>query len=277
MKSLYRLGFILCFFGFQLTALAAKYRVEHTFPQGGPKLGQNTVIHFSIFRGSDTVPLSAAQMQIEHEKLIHMMVIDTGFQEYLHVHPEEVSLGVWEISILLKTPGDYRTYLQFLPEDEITTKTVSFDARFVEFPEQQVPTSPVKPEQNLTFVDGEFTVTFIPVPGFEPTQKQLSQFYFKIFQNGVEVPFEDLGLYLGAKMHIAGISADKNDFAHAHPGGGDPVGGIDPDKITKIFFQKSGYYGLFMQYVYKGVVHTNQFSLQVKPTPVPTPTPVLVP
>lgn len=269
MKNMYGFIFGLVFLGFQVTAFAAKYRVEHSFPLGAPKLGQDTVIHFSLFRGSDTVPLTAEQMQVEHEKLIHMMVVDTGFQEYLHVHPEEVSKGVWEISILLKSPGDYRTYLQFLPEDEITTKTVSFDTRFVEYPEQPVPTSPVKPEESLTFVDGEFTVTLIPVPAFEPTQKQLSQFYFKITQNGVEIPFADLGLYLGAKMHIAGISADKNDFAHAHPGGGEPYPGIDPDQITKIFFKNSGYYGLFMQYEYKGVVHTNQFALQVKPAPVP--------
>jgi len=243
---------------------AAKYRIERSYPHGGPYLGKKTIIQFSLFRGTETTPLRASDLQIEHEKLIHLMTIDSGFQEYLHEHPEEVASGIWEVPVLIRTAGDYRFYLQFLPEDEITTKTVTFDDRFVSDPSQVVPSSPVNPGEQLTFVDGDFKVTLNYVGGQKPVQKQVAQVYFTIEKNGVVIPFHDLDLYLGTQMHIAGISGDKNDFVHAHPGEGNADGNPDPREITKLYFKQSGFHGLFMQYQYKGVVHTNQFALRVK-------------
>lgn len=256
----------LSLFGLGGELQAAKYRIEHSYPHGGPYLGKETKIQFQLFRGTETTPLKATDLQVEHEKLIHLMTIDSGFQEYLHEHPEEVSPGVWEVPVVIRTAGNYRFFLQFLPEDEITTKTVTFDDRFVKDPSQVVPSSPVKPQEQFTFEDGEFKVTINYVGGQKPVQKKAAEAYFTIEKNGAVIPFKDLDLYLGTQMHIAGISADKNDFVHAHPGEGDwreP----DPKEITKVYFKQSGYYGLFMQYQYKGVVHTNQFALHVQPSP----------
>ena len=123
-------------------ALAATYRIERSYPEGGPKLGKETIIEFKIFRGKLTTPLTAKDLLVEHEKLIHMMTVDSGFQKYLHEHPVEVSSGVWRVPVLINTPGAYRFFLQFLPDGEITTKTVVFDDRYVVKPEQIVPSSP---------------------------------------------------------------------------------------------------------------------------------------
>src|SRR5437016_5277098 len=95
---------------------AAKYRVERSYPQGGPKLGQETIIQFSLYRMGEPNPLKSGDLDIEHEKLIHMMLIDSGFREYRHEHPQEVTPGVWQVPVTLKTAGDYRFYLQFLPD-----------------------------------------------------------------------------------------------------------------------------------------------------------------
>ncbi len=267
MKLIYQISFLVCLVGLGAELQAAKYRVAQSYPHGGPFLGKTTTIQFSLYRGTDPAPLKAAELQVSHEKLIHMMMIDSGFQEYHHEHPEEVSPGLWEVAVNLNIAGDYRFYLQFLPEDEITTKTVTFDDPFVLDPKQVVPSAPVKPQEQLVFVDGEFKVTLNYLGGGNLVQKKVGQIYFTIEKNGVQVPFSDLDLYLGGKMHIAGISADKADFVHAHPGENFWSAGPGVDEITKIYFKQAGYYGLFMQYNFEGVVRTAQFALQVNASP----------
>lgn len=261
----YSVLFIALFAVLGFRANAATYKVKHSYPEGGPVVGKKTLLQFSLFRGSSPTPLTAADLQLEHEKLIHLMTIDSGFLEYHHEHPEEVSPGVWQLPIVIKTPGNYRVFMQMLPQDEILTKTVFFDDLFLETPQQNVPAVPVDPNQKLTFTDGEFTVTLNYV-GAAPKQKVVQETYFKIEKNGIPVAITELDNYLGAKMHIAAISSDKKDFVHAHPGShrSEMDGlGPTPDEIVKVYFQQSGYYGIFMQYSYKGVLHTNQFSLQV--------------
>ncbi len=239
-----------------LNASAASYHMVHSYPQGGPKLGDTTVIEFQLFRGTDTTPLTAADLLVEHEKLIHMMCVDSGFQQYRHEHPAEISPGVWQVPVVLDTAGNYRFFLQFLPDGEITTKTVVFDDKFVENPDQVISTTPVHPETKLTFEEGEFKVT-LSYPA-EPEIKKILLAEFTVEKNGVAIPLQELDNYLGAKMHIAAISADKNDFVHAHP---------EESGVVKVYFKQTGFYGIFMQFQYKGELHTNQFALQVKPAP----------
>lgn len=233
---------------------AATYKITHSYPQGGPYVGKETLLQFSLFRGTDTTPLTSADLQVEHEKLIHLMTVDSGFIEYQHQHPVETSPGIWQLPITIKVAGDYRFFVQMLPQDEILTKTVAFDDKYLENPQQIVPISPVHPEQKLTFEEGEFKITIKQVSG-ELKQKVTAEIVFQVEKNGIVIPIEDLDNYLGAKMHIAAISSDKKDFVHAHP---------ESDGIVKLYFKQPGYYGIFMQYSYKGLLHTNQFAVQVK-------------
>lgn len=266
MKRLLSLSTLLLL-GAACGAQALTYRVERSYPLGAPKVGGKTVIQFSLYRSSDPAPLTAADLDLEHEKLIHLMAIDSGFVEYMHEHPEEVSPGVWQLPVFIKTPGDYRFFLQFHPSDELTNKLVFFDDRYAESPSQVVPTAPVHSGEQLAFVDGEFKVTMSFTAG-PPTQKKITPVRFTIEKNGVVIPMKDLDNYLGVKAHIAAIAADKNDFVHAHPGERGAQGeiGADPDaELVKLYCKEAGYYGVFMQFQYKGVLHTTQFAIHVKP------------
>lgn len=245
----------LAFFLFAVLAQAAVYRVEHSFPQTTPKVGQKTILQFSLFRANNKTPLTSADLDLEHEKLIHLMSIDSGFQNYLHEHPVEVSPGVWQLPLTLNIAGNYRFFLQFRPTGELLTKTLFMDALFLEMPGQEVPSSPVHPEENLVSTSGDFKVTLLYAAD-PPMQKKITPVFFRVEKKGVSIGSDDLDDYLGAKMHLAVISADKTDFVHAHPESG----------VSKLYLKQSGYYGLFMQFSYQGVLVTNQFSLHVKPS-----------
>ena len=45
---------LMFFFGAAAGSFGAKYRVERSYPLGGPNVGKETIIELKFFRGSDT-------------------------------------------------------------------------------------------------------------------------------------------------------------------------------------------------------------------------------
>jgi hypothetical protein len=244
-------------------SFSATYRVEHKYPKG-IQVGKPTEVEFSIFQGTSKTPLAASELDLEHEKLIHFLGVDSGFTQYLHEHPAESSKGVWRVILNVNNSGNYRFWLQFKPSDETDIKTVSFDDAFLKTPGEKVATSPVNTSKTLQFKDVSF-VTSLSLPKGDPKQHQMTTLKFKVEKNGVVIPFKDLDNYLGAKIHVVAISSDKNDFVHSHPGHGGHGGhGTMSDDSTDLHFMQKGFYGIFAQYSYKSVVHTAQFGIIVK-------------
>lgn len=86
------IGAVLGFLFLSSVVSAATYRVEPSFPEG-IKPG-NPLVRFSIYRDDSTAPLTASSLAFEHERLIHLLTVDSGFLRYRHEHPVEVSPGV---------------------------------------------------------------------------------------------------------------------------------------------------------------------------------------
>jgi hypothetical protein len=95
-------------------SLGATYRVGHKYPKG-INIGKPTEVEFSIFQGASKTPMAADELDIEHEKLIHFLGVDSGFKQYIHEHPSESSKGVWKVSLNINTSGNYTFWLQFKP------------------------------------------------------------------------------------------------------------------------------------------------------------------
>ncbi len=243
---------------------AATYRVKRAYPHGGPKAGLENVVQFSLYRGNSEVPLTGLDLKQEHEKLIHLMTLNSGHNGYLHEHPQETSPGVWQVTLKVGIAGDYRVWLQFLPVTESNTKLVSFDDSFLEYEGQKVPTAPLGTNVKLEATDGEYKVNLIlPPEGLMQHANAVLKFEFR--KGGKVIPVESLDNYLGAKMHLAGISGDKKDFMHSHPA--HPLSSPQdegPGNTVNGHFMQEGYYGLFLQFSHEKVLHTVSFGVSVK-------------
>lgn len=235
-------------------AFGASYRVVPTFV-GGPRLGERSLLEFQLFRGRSDVPLTSADLQLEHEKRIHLFTLDSGFQEYRHEHPEEVRAGVWQVPFTVSIAGAYRFWIQILPVGETSTKTLKFDQDILHFPGEVVPDEPVSSAVALTWTDGSYEVT-LSFPAGEPVQHTMAPLRFVVKKDGVEVPQSELDPYLGAKMHIVAVSATRDDFVHIHP---------HAEGDVMAHFMEAGFYGLFMQFSHEGVLHTTHFGAKVNP------------
>lgn len=248
-------------------AQAATYKVVPTFPDG-VKVGAPTSLRFSLYRGNSNEPLTAKDLTLEHERLIHLLALDSGFLQYHHEHPAEVSPGVWEVKLPITVAGGYRIWLQFLPEEETSTKTVFFDQKFLSKPGEVVATAPVDSSIKLASQDGEYEAK-LSFPEGEPIPHMMVPLKFTVSKNGAVIPPDQLEKYLGAKFHVVGVSADKKDFVHAHPGPHffDRFESADaqPEDVVKVHFMKVGFYGVFAQFQHAGKVRTVQFGLSVKP------------
>ncbi len=246
---------------------AATYRVVRSYPLGKPKAGLENLLRFSLYRGASTTALTSSDLQIEHEKLIHLMALDSGFSGYHHEHPAEVSPGVWEVSMKINVAGKYRIWMQFLPEGEVSTKLLSFDDSFLNFEGEVVPNAPLESKVKLESTEGEYKVT-LSLPDGDLFQHTNAPLKFSFSKNGKVIPVTDLDNYLGAKMHLAGISGDKKDFMHAHPGhhiffDEGSLERADLDIIHGHFMQ-TGYYGLFLQFSHEKALHTVRLGVTVK-------------
>ena len=267
MKVIGRLAvaiFLICGFGHE--AWAAKFRAVSSFPMGDPRPGEEFILQFSLFRENETVPLKGSELLIQHEKPLHAFMLDSGFEQYVHEHPVETSPGVWQIKATVSAAGKYRTWLQFKPQNETKTQTLSFDSEILFCPSETVPSSPVDPSVKLTVADGPYRVT-ASFPSGEPMQHGMTEVTFKIEKDGVELKGADLENFLGAKIHVTGISSDKEDFVHDHPGHTVVAMGsndLDKDLTLKMHFMQEGYYGLFAQFVHDSRLVTAQFGIEVK-------------
>ena len=240
-------------------SLAAGYRMEAAFHPESPEPGKIVTLRFSLFADGSTSPLKSGDLELEHERRIHLLVLDAGFLQYRHEHPEEVSPGVWEQRFQVDKAGDYRFWAQFKQRSERHTQTVAVDRKISSSAGQSVPREPVdKKIRPATTVDG-YDVRMV-FPKGEPVPHAMTEIAFEILKDGKPLAARDLDPYLGAKLHVIGVSADRNDLMHAHPGHEDRTNEL----AISGHFMQSGFYGIFLQFSHQGLVRTAQLSLEVK-------------
>jgi len=262
-------AFLFLAFGLSTSLWAATYKVVQTYPDGSPKPGVASKLRFSIFKDSSTTPLVGDDLKVEHERKIHIFFLDSGFVSYLHDHPTEVTPGVWEIAFKLDEPGNYRTWVEFKPVDETKTQRPFFDTRVAHCESETLPDKPVSEAESLVAHDGPYRIT-LKFPSGEPIQHGMTEMTFVVEKDGVIIPGSELDNYLGSKMHVTAVSADKSEFVHSHPGhtvvAEAPLASdLDKDLTLKLHFMNTDYYGVFMQFVHAGTLRTAQLAIKVLP------------
>lgn len=174
--------------GFCANAFAAVYRIEPSFPGGTPRPGEEGILQFSIYRDAAVAAVTAEELRVEHEKKIHLFMLDSGFQEFLHVHPEELSPGVWQVPFRINTAGEYRVWVEFKPISEEKTQRPTFDVKVVSGDTQTYPHKPVNDAVTLTAVTGGGYKVTLQLPNGDPVQHGMTDLAFTVEKDGVVIP-----------------------------------------------------------------------------------------
>lgn len=149
-------------------------------------------------------------LQVVHEKMMHLIVVSADLSEFAHVHPQQTEKGSFQIAHTFLYGGEYRLFADFKPPHggpmiEKFTLHVDGSAR---------PTTALVEGARSVEQDGLRFTMAIDKPLRVGEAAMLN---FAVNDARTGKPVTDLQPYLGALAHFVIISQDGADFLHAHP------------------------------------------------------------
>ncbi len=241
------------------------------------KAGEKADLSFYIKNSSGEL---VKDLQIVHEKPMHLLIVSDDLDEFYHEHPAIQSDGGYKVSFTFPNGGGYKLYTDFTPIDAKqvvhdfslnvggsprTAKPLIADAKL----DKTIENLRVEMKPDIDFVSGkEMTLSF------------------NVSDAATNQPVTDLENYLGEKAHFVVVSQDRQEFVHAHPMSNDNVksaahahdagsahGGaaekmVNPNGATiisaHVAFPKGSLYRIWAQFKRGGKVITVPFTVDVK-------------
>lgn len=212
--------------------------------------GKETLIRLRI--KNNEVPID--DFEVNHEKLLHLIIVSKDLSYFNHVHPEYKGDGVFEIKNQFPAGGEYRMVADFKPTDGSSMSKMEWVRIGGESPQL----SPVTVDNTLEkSVDGKkISLSFDPQleAGKELALK------FTLTDESTNQPISDLEPYLGSIGHVVIFSEDGERYLHVHALEGQ---GSGPEALFETTFPESGVYKIWGQFQRNGQVFTVQYIVNV--------------
>lgn len=213
-----------------------------------PEAGSVTKLTLQI-QGDDDTPIR--QFDVLHEKLVHLIVVRDGLDEFAHLHPEVDSAGNLTVEYVFPKSGTYRLFADHQPKGE----TPGLATGELVIAGDDEPAAELAPNTSDEVAVGEIKTHVAITPGNQQTTVR----FHLVDQAGKAVA--DLEPYLGAMGHLVIISADGREYVHAHPLSEDKTA---PDGTVEFaaHFSEPGIYKAWGQFQRGGSVVTVPFVLK---------------
>lgn len=188
-----------------------------------------------------------------HEKLVHLIVVRDGLDEFAHVHPDVDESGMITGELTFPKSGKYRLFADHQPQGQSPWLAVGE----LTVAGSDEPAAALVPNASPEVAVGDITANVAITPGEKETTVR-----FHIV-DGDGKPVSDLQPYLGAMGHLVIISADGREYVHAHPLSEAKTA---PDGAVEFaaHFPKPGIYKSWGQFQRGGSVFTVPFVLEYK-------------
>lgn len=192
----------------------------------------------------DTAGNPVNELEVNHEKLLHFIVVDENLQKYVHVHPEQTDHGKFVIANMLPE-GAYKAYIDMKPKNlNYHVEPISF---VVGSPSGLMKKDTLKPDKQLTQqIDGE-TVSL----------KLSSNDTNKPVTLAFDLDKTNLSPYLGAIGHVVILDESGQKFLHVHPTN-------ESEAVFETQFQQPGLYKIWAEFKQNGKVRAFPFVVEIK-------------
>lgn len=185
----------------------------------------------------------APELEVSHEKDMHLIVVSSDLQEYHHMHPEQKAEGIYQQKINL-TDNYYKVIVDIAP------KGLQYYANPIAL---QVGETHHEHGENQLVADTEFVKT-INGQAVELTSQSFSA--NKEVTLNFDVKDAQPDPYLGALGHVVILDEDGERYIHVHP--------VADDKIAfKTQFDKAGIYKLWAEFKFGEQVNAYPFVIEV--------------
>jgi hypothetical protein len=211
---------------------------------------QPSVIRLNITHNDESID----DFDINHEKLLHLIIVSKDLSYFNHVHPEYKGNGVFEIENEFPSGGEYRVVADFKPTEGNSMSKMEW-----------ITIGGDPSQDNVVSVDNilEKTVEGKKVAlTFEPELQAgvESTLTFTLRDEKTNQPITDLEPYLGSIGHVVVFSDDAERYLHVHALDDQ---GSGPNALFETNFSKSGVYKIWGQFQNDGQVFTVPFVVKV--------------
>ncbi|CAN7765491.1 hypothetical protein LJR153_007238 [Paenibacillus sp. LjRoot153] len=191
--------------------------------------------------------------KVNHEKLLHLMVVSKDLSYFNHIHPDYKGGGVFEIVNDFPAGGEYRLIADFKPaEGDAMTKM-----EWVRIEGDSAKPLPIIPDMRLVkTIEGKRVELAIDQLA---AAKELT-LKFSLTDEKTGGLITDLQPYLGAIGHVVILTEDGERYLHVHAEEGQGTG---PDAVFETSFPKSGIYKIWGQFQRDNQVFTAAFVVNV--------------
>lgn len=239
------------------------------------RAGVPVSLDFSI-RDNDGNP---ALLSVQHERLVHMIIIGKDMREFFHVHPDDtapltddaIRTASFSVPFTFPKAGEYIIALDYAHglSMESRTRVVSIAG------------APAQKEEPAIYPSqGTFDGYDVSLKYQQPFAGDVATLVYTIEKDGE--PVTDLAPYLAAAMHVAVVKSDLSEFVHTHGEVHKPGEIVPPPTITTVHnhtpppprfgpmveahpvFPSAGVYTVFGQFAHEGKVITNRFTVRVE-------------
>lgn len=186
----------------------------------------------------------APELEISHEKEMHLLVVSADLKEYHHGHPEKQSNGIYTLNKQL-ADNDYKIYVDIAPKDlnySVTPIALQVGELHKEHPNVDLVV-------NTDFVQTINGYTVELTPHLFEVDKEISLNFD--LKGSTPEP------YLGALGHVVILDEGGEIFIHVHPTANDKT-------IFDAVFTEPGIYKLWAEFQFEGQVNAYSFVIEVK-------------
>ncbi|KZZ82648.1 MULTISPECIES: hypothetical protein [Bacillaceae] len=183
------------------------------------------------------------KLKVNHEKIMHLIVVSDDLKKYHHIHPVKTADGTFEAEQKL-SDGNYKAFVDISPENaEYEVKPLGFHIGTL----NGVKIPSLQPENSYKKTAGDYTAEMNPheLKSQEPVTLAFS------FNKGEPEP------YLGAAGHVVILDEKGEKYVHVHPAS---------EKETKFEtqFEKPGIYKIWAEFKFEGKVHVFPYTVKVE-------------
>lgn len=216
------------------------------------KVEENKEVSLSFTPKIKTKDAEQVALDIEHEKKIHLIVVNKDLSYFDHIHPEFNADGSYVVPTKFPAGGEYTLFADYKP----TGGNHTVDKIAVNVSGKTIAAKSWGADK-ISNSSGNFSVSLNPLGNNWITGTAV-HVLGTLKKDGKEIDANSLENYLGAKAHMVMISLGDQEYMHIHPG-------IDKGKLhLHAVFKKPGVYRAWVQFNGDGKLHTIDLVINVK-------------
>ncbi|CDN41305.1 MULTISPECIES: hypothetical protein [Paenibacillus] len=230
---------------------AENLQASFAFPAGAAKANEETELTIQV-KDKDGKPVN--KYDVNHEKLLHLIIVNHDLSFFNHIHPEFKGDGTFTVNTSFPAGGEYKVFADFIPTGGANT-TLS---EWVKVEGKEGKHAAIAADANLVKeVDGKE----IELSMSAAKPKEDVTLTFNIRDAKTKKGINNLQPYLGAVGHVVILSEDANQYLHVHPIDEKATG---PDAKFATSFPQSGTFKIWGQFQHNGEVFTVPFVVNVR-------------